>query len=132
MFFTRILAFLSVFALLAAALPLVPRANVGEATYYLPGLGSCGVTNTVSDMSVAVSHLLYDSYPYVWCREPHWNPLCGKKLVATYGGKSVTVMVTDRCEGCAGMYDLDFTPNAFSQLASTSLGRLTGVDWDWA
>ncbi len=30
MFFTRILAFLSVSALLSAALPLVPRANVGE------------------------------------------------------------------------------------------------------
>ncbi|KAK0227007.1 plant expansin [Armillaria nabsnona] len=131
MFFTKTLAFLSVSALLAAALPLVPRANVGEATYYLPGLGSCGVTNTVSDMSVAVSHLLYDSYPGA-TPNPSWNPICGKKLVATYGGKSVEVMVTDRCEGCTGMYDLDFTPNAFSQLASTSLERLTGVDWDWA
>ncbi len=35
------------------------------ATYYLPGLTSCGVTSTMYDMSVAVSSLLYDSYPYV-------------------------------------------------------------------
>ncbi|KAK0231491.1 plant expansin [Armillaria fumosa] len=131
MFFTRILAFLSVSALLSAALPLVPRANVGEGTWYYPGLGSCGITNTASDMIVAVSHLLYDSYPGATAN-PNLNPICGKKLVATYGGKSVTVTVRDKCMGCAGKYDLDFTPTAFSKLASTNVGRLTGVDWKWA
>ncbi|KAK0191603.1 plant expansin [Armillaria mellea] len=131
MFFTRILAFLSLSALLSAALPLVPRDNVGEGTWYYPGLGSCGKTNTASDMIVAVSHLLYDSYPGATAN-PNLNPICGKKLVATYKGKSVTVTVTDKCMGCAGKYDLDFTPTAFSRLASTDVGRITGVDWKWA
>ncbi|PBK65629.1 hypothetical protein ARMSODRAFT_891594 [Armillaria solidipes] len=100
-------------------------------TWYYPGLGSCGITNTTSDMIVAVSHLLYDSYPGATAN-PNLNPICSKKLVATYGGKSVTVTVTDKCMGCAGMYDLDFTPTAFSRLASTDVGHLTGVDWNWA
>ncbi|KAG7446158.1 uncharacterized protein BT62DRAFT_1006376 [Guyanagaster necrorhizus] len=131
MFFARILTFFSVTALLSAALPLVPRANVGEGTWYEPGLGSCGITNVATDMIVAVSYLLYDSYPGATAN-PNLNPICGKELVATYGGKSVTVTVTDKCMGCAGKYDLDFTPTAFSKLASTDVGRLTGVDWQWA
>ncbi|KAK0448044.1 riboflavine-aldehyde-forming enzyme [Armillaria borealis] len=113
MFFTRILAFLSVSALLAAALPLVPRANSIQA---LGGLAP--VVRLVSTSGATAN--------------PNLNPICGKKLVATYGGKSVTVTVTDKCMGCAGMYDLDFTPTAFSRLASTDVGRLTGVDWTWA
>ncbi|KAK0479944.1 hypothetical protein EDD18DRAFT_1206403 [Armillaria luteobubalina] len=82
-------------------------------------------------MIVAVSHLLYDSYPGATAN-PDLNPIFSKKLVATYGGKSVTVTVTRKCMGCAGKYDLDFTPTAFSRLANTDVGRLTGVDWKWA
>ncbi|KAK0191597.1 plant expansin [Armillaria mellea] len=128
MFFTRILAFLSVSALLgSAALPLVPRDNVGEGYFYSPGLGVCGISNTASDMVVAVSYLLFNSYPGATAN-PSLNPICGKKLVATYGGKSVTVTVADRCPICVGEYDLDFSPVAFSQLASIDVGRLDGVD----
>ena len=32
-------------------------------TWYNTGLGSCGITNTDSDLIAAVSHILYDSYP---------------------------------------------------------------------
>ena len=35
------------------------------ATYYTTGLGACGITNTDSDYIVAVSHDLFDNYPYV-------------------------------------------------------------------
>lgn len=45
-------------------------------------------------------------------------------------GKSVTVAITDRCEGCA-LTDLDFSPSAFNQLADFSIGRLDGVEWSW-
>jgi len=32
-------------------------------TFYAPGLGSCGIQNTDADMIVAVSYLLFDTYP---------------------------------------------------------------------
>lgn len=38
----------------------------------------------------------------------------------------MTVTVLDTCEGCAAG-DLDFSPSAFQQLASQSLGRLDGL-----
>nr|AGT80108.1 riboflavin aldehyde-forming protein [Hemileia vastatrix] len=97
----------------------------GDGTYYGTGLGSCGITNHDSDMIVAVSHLLYDSFPGA-TDNPNHNPVCGKRIVAEYGGKSVTVTVTDRCGGCK-LEDLDFSPEAFSQLADQSVGRLQNV-----
>ncbi|CDO73236.1 hypothetical protein BN946_scf185007.g291 [Trametes cinnabarina] len=62
---------------------------------------------------------------------PNDNPVCGRKITATYQGKSVTVAVTDRCTGCA-LTDLDFSPSAFSELADFDVGRLHGMTWVWA
>jgi hypothetical protein len=31
----------------------------GDLTYYAPGLGSCGITSSASDMICAISHELY-------------------------------------------------------------------------
>ncbi len=39
-------------------------------------------------------------------------------------------MAVDRCTGCA-MYDLDFSPSAFAELADFAIGRLHGVEWQW-
>ena len=47
------------------------------------------------------------------------------------GGKTITVAVTDRCAGCAGMYDLDFSPAAYNQLADPAAGRINPVTWNW-
>jgi len=58
------------------------------------------------------------------------NPVCGKKLIITYGGKSVNATVVDKCVKC-GYYDLDLSPSAFSALASLDAGRLLGVKWQW-
>jgi len=100
----------------------------GEGTFYDTGLGSCGVTNTDTDYIVAISHELYDKYTPNG--NPNDNSLCGKKIKASYEGKSVEVTVVDRCEGCA-YYDLDFSPSAFSDLASQNLGRID-ITWEWA
>lgn len=35
------------------------------ATFYTPGLGACGITNTVNDMIVAVSAQFFDTFPWV-------------------------------------------------------------------
>lgn len=102
----------------------------GQGTYYSTGLGACGITNTDNQRIVAVSHLLYDSYPGYSDVNPNSNPVCGKQITAHYQGKSTTVTVTDRCGGCA-ITDLDFSPSAFSDLADQSLGRID-VTWTWA
>jgi len=105
--------------------------NTGEATFYQTGLGACGITNTDSDYIAAVSYLLFDSFPHYNGVNPNQNPICGKKVIASYKGKSVTVALTDRCTGCA-LTDLDFAPAAFKQLGDQSLGRLYGMTWEWA
>lgn len=99
----------------------------GQATYYAPGLGACGWSNGDSDYIVAISASLFDSFG---TGNPNKNPACGHKIAASYGGKTITVSVADRCVGCA-WGDLDFTPSGFSALADMSKGRLDGLSWSW-
>lgn len=100
----------------------------GQGTYYSTGLGACGITNVDTDYIVAISHELYDQYTPDG--NPNKNTLCGKKIQASYEGKSVEVTVVDRCEGCQ-YYDLDFSPSAFQSIADESLGRID-ITWQWA
>lgn len=102
----------------------------GEGTFYDIGLGACGITNSGDDKIAAVSYLLFDTYPGYDGTNSNNNPICGKSVTATYGGKSVTVQITDRCTGCA-LTDLDFSPSAFTELADESVGRITGMTWVW-
>ena len=102
----------------------------GQATFYAPGLGSCGDTNSDTDLICAVSQSLYDGFEGFTGSDPNSNPICGRKIKATYEGKSVTVTVVDRCVGCA-LHDLDFSPSAFDKLADQSLGRLSGMTWSF-
>ncbi|KAF7965857.1 hypothetical protein HWV62_41220 [Athelia sp. TMB] len=104
--------------------------QTGEGTYFGTGLGACGITNSASDHIVAVSQLLFDTYPGYDGANPNNNPVCGKKITATYKGKSVSVTVTDRCVACA-ITDLDFTTSAFDLIADRALGRIYGMTWDW-
>ena len=99
----------------------------GQATYYTPGLGACGKSSSSSDLIVAVSHELFDKYSN---GNPNDNELCGKKIKATYQGKSTTVTIVDRCTGCKET-DLDFSPTAFKKLAATSKGRLNDMKWSF-
>ncbi|POW21507.1 hypothetical protein PSHT_02310 [Puccinia striiformis] len=85
--------------------------HTGDATYYEPGMGACGLTNNSGDMIVAVSKLLYDSFPSER-GNPNTNKVCGKRIRATYKGKSCDLTVVDRCEGCLHD-DLDMTITAF-------------------
>ncbi|KAL5495143.1 DAG7 [Sanghuangporus weigelae] len=105
-------------------------AQTGQGTFYQIGLGACGITNGGDDRIAAVSHLLFDQFPGYDGVNPNGNPICGKSVTATYQGKSTTVTITDRCEGCA-LTDLDFSPRAFEDIADFSVGRLTGMTWAW-
>ncbi|KAJ7611166.1 barwin-like endoglucanase [Roridomyces roridus] len=104
----------------------------GDGTFYAPGLGACGVTNSAGQLIVAVGHGVFDSFPGAdESGNPNNNPICGRKLKATYQGKSVEVSVQDRCAGCAGAADLDFTEAGFKKLSPLAVGRLKGVQWEW-
>ncbi|KAH9456071.1 hypothetical protein MJO28_006083 [Puccinia striiformis f. sp. tritici] len=103
--------------------------HTGDATYYEPGMGACGLTNNSGDMIVAVSKLLYDSFPSER-GNPNTNKVCGKRIRATYKGKSCDLTVVDRCEGCLHD-DLDMTITAFEKLGSKEEGRLHGMTWNF-
>ncbi|THU85069.1 hypothetical protein K435DRAFT_869674 [Dendrothele bispora CBS 962.96] len=110
------------------AAPLVRR-NTGDATFYTPGLGACGINNTPADMIAAVSASVFDTFPGAG-PNPNTNPICGRRINVSFGGKTIQVAVTDRCPGCAGQ-DLDLSPAAFNQLADPSVGRIHGVQWNF-
>lgn len=107
--------------------------QTGQGTFFDVALGACGYTNKGTDYVVAVSHVLFDNYPGYNKVNPNTNPVCGKKITATYQGKSVTVAVVDRCaDDTCLVGNLDFSRSAFSQLASFDVGRLSGMTWQWA
>ncbi|KAG6911905.1 hypothetical protein DXG01_000152 [Tephrocybe rancida] len=104
--------------------------QTGQGTFYTTGLGACGITNTDGDYIAAVSHSLFDNYPGYDGVNPNKNPMCGRKVLVTYGGATVTVALTDRCTGCATT-DLDFSPAAFLKLAAFDVGRIPTIHWVW-
>ncbi|KAI0080106.1 hypothetical protein K474DRAFT_395167 [Panus rudis PR-1116 ss-1] len=120
--------------------------HTGDGTFYNPGLGACGTTSHNEDFMAAIAHEDFDNYPGYHDGNPNHNPICGKKVRATCKydstvslrtftefipvgqGKSVEVTIVDRCGDCAPGA-LDFSPAAFDQLASESVGRLHGMTW---
>lgn len=50
----------------------------GDATYYDPELGTCGITNSASDLIAAIGHALSDSMATA---NSNNNPFCGRQIV---------------------------------------------------
>ncbi|KAK1835662.1 RlpA-like double-psi beta-barrel-protein domain-containing protein-containing protein [Podospora conica] len=122
----------SLFATMALASPVLSPKDValsGDFTHYATGLGACGIIHSDADYVVALSPQLFD--PSTPAGNPNHNTLCGRKIKASYGGKTVTVEVADRCAGCPGLNDLDLSPPAFKDLADLGVGRIQGT-WEWA
>lgn len=70
--------------------------KTGDLTYYTLGLGACGVDDTGMDETkniVALSHLLMGT-------QSNGNPMCGKTITISYGGKTTQATVEDKCMGC--------------------------------
>ncbi|KAI0632603.1 RlpA-like double-psi beta-barrel-protein domain-containing protein-containing protein [Trametes polyzona] len=113
----------------AASVSLAQTASgTGDATFYSAGLGACGVTNTDADFIAAIDAQTFDTFPGAGAN-PNLNPICHKQVTVTGpDGKTVNVLVTDRCPGCA-KGSIDLTPTAFQQLASLDVGRLHGITW---
>ncbi|TFY66344.1 hypothetical protein EVG20_g4747 [Dentipellis fragilis] len=125
--FKRLLALASLAVASVSAVP-VRRSNSGQGTFFEVGVGACGITNVDTDLVVAVSQQLFDTFPGAGAN-PNANPICNKPITAHFQGKSVSVKVTDRCAACA-LNDLDFSPSAFSKLADQSAGRIA-ITWDF-
>ncbi|KAJ8089125.1 hypothetical protein PM082_014373 [Marasmius tenuissimus] len=108
---------------------LVARATVnkGDVTWYDPGLGACGFTSGPGELVAAVSVPVYDGFPGA-TPNPNLNPICRKRARVTANGKSVDVIIVDKCMKCA-TGDIDLSPAAFTKLAPQSVGRITGASW---
>ncbi|KAI9261624.1 RlpA-like double-psi beta-barrel-protein domain-containing protein-containing protein [Phascolomyces articulosus] len=101
------------------ALPLHRRASYsGDGTFYTVGLGSCGKTNSDSEMVAALSSSLMSG-----------GKNCGKSLKVTSDSGSVTVKAVDTCPSCAEG-DVDFSPAAFKKLGSLDEGRIS-INWSF-
>ncbi|KAI1148289.1 RlpA-like double-psi beta-barrel-protein domain-containing protein-containing protein [Nemania diffusa] len=87
----------------------------GDMTYYDPGLGSCGWTNSNNDPVVALS--------------ASQSGNCGKSIKIQHNGKTVTAKVVDKCPGC-GSGSIDVSPAVFNQLADPAQGRVQ-VTWNF-
>jgi expansin (peptidoglycan-binding protein) len=88
----------------------------GDITYYQPGLGACGETNSDSEAVAAMSPSEY-------------NGNCGKFITITTGGKKVRAKVVDKCPSCASGA-IDVSSSVFTSLADLSVGRTT-VSWSF-
>jgi hypothetical protein len=73
-------------------------AGAGDATYFTPGLGACGLYNSSSDPIVALSAPDFD--PSTPDGNPNNNPLCDKKILITQNGRSTSARIVDRCASC--------------------------------
>ncbi|KAK4232908.1 hypothetical protein C8A03DRAFT_19909 [Achaetomium macrosporum] len=109
-----------------AITPIVARdtdiaAASGKFTYYNLGPGACGTFHGDGDYVVALSHADFD--PSTPNGNPNNNPLCGKRLRASYNGKNVDVTVADRCVSCNSgdlrFRHLDLNPAAFGVIQGT-------------
>ncbi|KAG7091843.1 hypothetical protein E1B28_008246 [Marasmius oreades] len=98
----------------------------GDATFYAPSLGACGITNTANELVAAVAATIFDNFPGA-TGNPNTNPICGVRAVVTFQDKSVTVLIVDRCEGC-GTTGINLSPTAFQFLAPLELARIP-VQW---
>ncbi|CEP08967.1 hypothetical protein [Parasitella parasitica] len=105
----------------AAPVQLEARGSMsGDATYYSVGLGSCGDTNSDSELVAALSEDLMGTGAD--------GSYCGKSItLKSKSGKSVTVKVVDSCPGC-GKGDVDLSPTAFKKLGSLDTGVIP-ITW---
>jgi expansin (peptidoglycan-binding protein) len=110
--------FATISALLAAA-----NAFTGRMTYYSPsaGVGACGKLNSNSDLVVAID-------PSHWTSaNPSADPICGKTITISYGGKTATAVVEDKCSSCAPGA-IDVSPAVFQKFGALSVGAIE-VTW---
>ncbi|PIA14633.1 Non-catalytic module family EXPN protein, partial [Coemansia reversa NRRL 1564] len=96
----------------------------GEGTYYTPGLGSCGKTNSATDLIAAINAPQYDA-----TGSSNSASICGKCVQVKGPKGEVKVTIADRCPACKSG-DLDLSPAAFDQIGDESEGRIS-ISWSF-
>ncbi|KAI8318774.1 barwin-like endoglucanase, partial [Martensiomyces pterosporus] len=96
----------------------------GDGTYYTPGLGSCGLTNTDSDLIAAINAPQYGTNA-----NPNNAPICGQCALVKGPKGQVKVKITDRCPVCKHG-DLDLSPSAFEKVGDFDAGRIQ-ISWSF-
>lgn len=92
----------------------------GEGTYYdADGSGNCSFPATPADLLVAAMNQI----------DYAGSAACGACIRATGPNGEVTVRIVDRCPECP-QGDVDFSPEAFEQIAELSAGRVP-ISWQW-
>lgn len=93
----------------------------GDITYYTVGLGSCGVDNSGQDLTQNLVAINWEQMG----TQSNGNPMCGKTITISAGGKSTTALVVDKCMGCASGA-IDVSEKVFTELfGGLGLGRGT-------
>ncbi|KAJ1665616.1 hypothetical protein IW140_003082 [Coemansia sp. RSA 1813] len=97
----------------------------GDGTYFSPGLGSCGQTNTDEDLIAAINAPQYGATS----GDPNSASVCGKCALVKGAKGQVKVTITDKCPPCKHG-DLDLSPAAFKQIGNTDDGRIP-ITWSF-
>lgn len=95
----------------------------GDITHWDVGLGSCGWTNTDTEMVVAIPEDMMDNPA-----NPNLNPKCGTYITIKYEGKETQAKIVDTCGGCLPE-SIDLSPSLFSTVAPDGDGRVHDVEW---
>lgn len=75
--------------------------------------GACGQVNSRGDAIVAMNGAQFGDYP-----NPNNAPICGKKIVIQYQGKTTEATVTDKCPSSECAFgDIDVTQEVFLAVA---------------
>jgi hypothetical protein len=111
--------------------------HTGDLTYYALGMGACGWDDSGKDQTENIVAISYA----VMGEQSNGNPMCGKTISISYGGKTITATIRDKCMGCApddidGMSPLT---HSLTQLPLTNhdysepgcLRLLDGLDQCW-
>ncbi|WP_435134922.1 cysteine/serine endopeptidase inhibitor [Actinacidiphila sp. bgisy144] len=99
----------------------------GEMTYYNDvGYGACGTS-----IDASTQYLVAVSYQWWTAANPNNDPLCsGISVQVSYGGKTITVPVADKCPTCDASH-IDLSEPAFTEFAPTGTGVVTGITWQF-
>ncbi|KAF8489965.1 Non-catalytic module family EXPN protein [Russula emetica] len=90
----------------------------GSGTFYNPGLGACGQTNSGDQLVVAIPTDIFGNGAH-----------CGQQVDIVFKNKSVQATVVDECPTCDGE-GIDMSPTLFQNFAATAVGVIE-VTWNF-
>ncbi|KAG1052813.1 hypothetical protein G6F46_003519 [Rhizopus delemar] len=98
----------------------------GKGTYYDVGPGSCGNTDTDSEMVVAINKSQMGNGA-----NPNSNPHCNKRVkIIGSSGKACYARVVDTCPGC-DHGSIDMSPALFKKVCGSLGLGFCSIKWDF-